>query len=102
MADPLTLTLTPDNPCNTQITDASGTVVYIVYTEHGQHASTTRVFDAADEVCASVVWNDIGIGADKVAIGGREPVSIGKWLHKSKIPFVEYVFFSSFPQANPD
>jgi len=89
----LTLTLTPDNPCNTKITDAGGAVVYVVYTEHGKHASTTRIFDAAERVVASVTWNDLGIAGDKVALGDGAPMDIGKWLHKSMIPFVDSVTF---------
>ena len=91
MADPavLTLTLTPDNPSNTKITDPSGAVVYVAHTEHGKRASNTRIFDAAERVVASEVWSDTGLSGDKITIGDRAEVSASAWLHKSKIPFVE-------------
>ncbi|KAL6298357.1 hypothetical protein BKA93DRAFT_72902 [Sparassis latifolia] len=92
MSELTRLTLQPDNPCNTKITDEDGNVLYVVYTEHGKNASTTRVFDPQDHVLAAYVWTDY-ISSDRVALGDQPLIPLSKWLHKSIIPFVDDVSF---------
>ncbi|OCH95389.1 hypothetical protein OBBRIDRAFT_576072 [Obba rivulosa] len=87
---PLILTLTPDNPCNTAITDVDGKVLYSVKTEHGED-SVTYIRNGDDEVLASSKWREIL--PDKVTVGGKPPISVNDWLHKSIIPFVDEITF---------
>ncbi|EFI26770.1 hypothetical protein CC1G_15693 [Coprinopsis cinerea okayama7 len=86
------LILTPDNPCNTTITDQeTGEKVYTVKTEHPDHSYTkvTRVSDG--ELIASWQWREIR--SDLLTLGKAPPVSSSGWLRKSKIPFVHSVYF---------
>ncbi|KAH9928335.1 uncharacterized protein B0H18DRAFT_254950 [Fomitopsis serialis] len=88
------LTLTPDNPCNTTVTDASGKVLYVVYTENGKNASTTRVFEGnSDTVVAELQWSDTGLVLGKVTLRGGKTVPTREWMSKSKIPFNDSVAF---------
>ncbi|KAI0950903.1 hypothetical protein AcW1_008086 [Taiwanofungus camphoratus] len=89
----VTLTLTPDNPCNTTITGEDNEAVYIVYTEHGKNASTTQVLNAEDKVVASLVWRDTGVHRDMVTLGGGTPKWLRSWLSKSIVPFKDDVSF---------
>lgn len=80
------LSLQPDNPCNTTISDADGKVLYSVETEQGDD-TITYVRNNDDEVIASSKWREYL--PDKVTIGDKQPISLNDWLHKSVIPFVE-------------
>ncbi|KAF9000722.1 hypothetical protein BDQ17DRAFT_1245471 [Cyathus striatus] len=79
------LIFTPDNPCNTTITDSeTEKTVYQVYTEHGKD-TITYVKNATGEVIASWVWRDVR--SDVITLGNAKPVPLSSWLTKSMIPF---------------
>ncbi|OSD06307.1 hypothetical protein PYCCODRAFT_919508 [Trametes coccinea BRFM310] len=81
-----TLTLSPDNPCNTVILNDDGKPLYTVHTEHTKSASVTYVRNAADEhVLASLEWRDVL--PDRVTLGDKGPMSVRDWLHTSLVPF---------------
>lgn len=84
-----TLTLTPDNPCNTTITTSSGHVLYTAVTEHTKLAKFTQVRNASDEVLGVLEWRDVL--ADRVTIDGGRPVPFYEWVKKSLVPFRECV-----------
>ncbi len=86
-SDVLVLTLAPDNPTNTSITNAAGDVLYTVVTDHLKRSTWTQVRDADDEVIGSLEWRDVL--ADRVRIGDRKPMSLWDWLRKSPVPFKE-------------
>ncbi|KAH9831664.1 uncharacterized protein C8Q71DRAFT_861669 [Rhodofomes roseus] len=89
----ITFTLTPDNPCNTTITNASGEVLYVVYTESDQNASTTRVYEGkSDTVVAALLWSDTGLVLGKVTLRGEKEVPMREWMSKSMMPFNDAAF----------
>ncbi|PPQ63929.1 hypothetical protein CVT24_010327 [Panaeolus cyanescens] len=88
----LVLVLTPDNPCNTTITNQeTEEVIFHVSTEHDSKRSTTFLKDANGNTLASWEWHDVR--SDTVKLGDAEPVPSSAWLHKSIIPFVDTVTF---------
>ncbi|EMD33548.1 hypothetical protein CERSUDRAFT_56545 [Gelatoporia subvermispora B] len=87
----LVLSLQPDNPCNTTITDANGKLLYSVKTEYGK-ICITYVRNSNDEVIASSRWREYL--PDKVTIGDKRPTSLNDWLHKSIVPFVDELTFN--------
>ncbi|KAF9048476.1 hypothetical protein BJ165DRAFT_1343445 [Panaeolus papilionaceus] len=88
----LVLVLTPDNPCNTTITDQeSEEVLFQVSTEHDSKNSTTFLKDGQGYTIASWEWRDVR--SDVLKIGNAEPIPSSAWLHKSMIPFVDTVTF---------
>ncbi|KAF9067270.1 hypothetical protein BDP27DRAFT_1403865 [Rhodocollybia butyracea] len=81
---PLTLTLTPDNPSNTSISNAAdGALFYRVVTELESTTAVTTVSSAAGETIASWKWRDTRSNIDEC------------WLKKSLIPFNDTTTFSS-------
>ena len=101
----LTLTLTPDNPVNTTITDPSGTILYTADTffPRGKNSSYTITHVCGDkgQTLAALEWRDVrsdlvGFGEDGVeldeegdAVGlkkGKE-TAINNWMKPSIIPF---------------
>ncbi|KAF8150642.1 hypothetical protein B0H34DRAFT_665908 [Crassisporium funariophilum] len=91
MSDQLTLTLQPDNPCNTTLIDTeSGEVYYKVSTEHGKK-SVTYVKDPNGGVIASWEWREYL--SDLITFGSTKPIAVSAWLHKSMIPMKRTVSF---------
>ena len=84
---PLILTLSPDNPTNTSITNAAGDVIYSVTTDYARKATFTQVRDANDEILGSLEWKDVI--ADRVRIGNGNAMSLWDWMKKSPVPFKE-------------
>ena len=82
-----TLTFTPDNPCNTTITSATGEALYSVDTKITNNTTCTQVRNASNEVIGSLEWREVL--PDKVTVKNRSPVSFGDWMKKSMIPFKE-------------
>ena len=80
------LTLSPDDPSNTTITDAHWRALYTVKTIPGEHHSRTHteVRNADGELLASLEWHHIR--PDKVTFGDKPPISLGEWLHRSLLP----------------
>ncbi|KZT67399.1 hypothetical protein DAEQUDRAFT_767139 [Daedalea quercina L-15889] len=90
----ITLTFSKDNPYNTTITDASGQVLYVVHTQSGKNASTTRVFEGtSDTVAAQLTWSDTGLTLAKVTVRGGREVLMSAWMSKSRIPFNDSAAF---------
>ncbi|KAG9224687.1 hypothetical protein PTI98_010163 [Pleurotus ostreatus] len=88
----LSLTLTPDNPSNCDLTDAEiGKVVYHVFTVFDPQ-TTTIVENAAGEKIASWEWSDVR--SDVLTLGNAPPVSSSVWLKKSMVPFKDTVIFT--------
>ena len=87
--DVLTLTLTPDNPTNTNITNADGDVLYTVVTDYTKKSTWTQVRDTNNEVIGSLEWR--GVLADRVRIGNDKPMSLWDWMKKSYVPFKKYI-----------
>ncbi|KDQ24483.1 hypothetical protein PLEOSDRAFT_1113808 [Pleurotus ostreatus PC15] len=88
----LSLTLTPDNPSNCDLTDAeTGKVVYHVFTVFDPK-TTTIVENAAGEKIASWEWSDVR--SDVLTLGNAPPVSSSVWLKKSMVPFKDTVTFT--------
>ncbi|TFK40127.1 hypothetical protein BDQ12DRAFT_734144 [Crucibulum laeve] len=84
------LILTPDNPCNTIITDEeTGKVMYRVVTEHGKKA-VTKVENSSGELIASWEWRDVR--SDIITLGSGKPMSMSSWLRKSMVPFKDTVY----------
>ncbi|KAK7045533.1 hypothetical protein VNI00_007365 [Paramarasmius palmivorus] len=92
-----TLILTPNNPCNTQISDSTGgKIIYEVVTEHGKD-TVTKVKRASDgQTVASWVWRDIR--SDVVTFGNGQSISSSAWLKKSMVPFKDTVTFEDASQ----
>ena len=80
-------TLTPDNPCNTTLTNQNGEVTYTIVTDHTKKATTTQVRNAQEEVIGSSEWRDVL--PDKVTFGSKKPLSLSEWMRRSIVPFVE-------------
>ncbi|ESK97321.1 hypothetical protein Moror_17752 [Moniliophthora roreri MCA 2997] len=91
-AEALTLILTPNNPCNTRLSDSnSGKVLYEVATERGKD-TVTKVKRASDnQTVASWVWRNIR--SDVITFGNASPMPSSAWLKKSLIPFRDTVTF---------
>lgn len=92
MTDPsleiTTLTLTPDNPCNTTLFASSGDALYSVVTESTKKTTFTTVRNAGDEIIGSLEWRDVL--PDRVTIGASvQAVSLNEWVRKSRVPFKE-------------
>ena len=85
--DAITLTFSPDNPCNTTITSSTGAVLYSVLTEFTTKSTYTQVRDTGDEVIGSLEWRDML--PDRVTIKNARPVSFSDWMKKSFMPFKE-------------
>ncbi|EKM58086.1 uncharacterized protein PHACADRAFT_252089 [Phanerochaete carnosa HHB-10118-sp] len=86
-----TLTFTPDNPCNTTITSSSGKVIYRVTTDASVKDPVTQVYDASDEVIASLEWRNVH--SDRVILWGHDPVAFSDWVKKNHMPFMDEVSF---------
>jgi hypothetical protein len=86
-----TFILTPDNPCNTTITDSeTEKILYIVETQHDNKRTITRVRNSEGTTLASSEWRDVQ--SDIITLGeSGTPVSVSAWLKKSIVPFKEYV-----------
>ncbi|TFK65898.1 hypothetical protein BDN72DRAFT_175756 [Pluteus cervinus] len=94
MSDGLKLILTPDNPCNTLITDSeTGEKIYHVITEHTKDETTTKLKDAVGKQIASWRWRESS--ADVLTVGESKPQSSSGWLKKTLIPFKATVTFQS-------
>lgn len=83
----LSLTLTPDNPCNAHLVSETGQTLYTVVTDTTKKATITQVRNAKDEVIASLEWRDVL--SDKVTYGDRNPVRMFEWMRRSIVPFKE-------------
>ena len=86
----ITLILTPDDPCQTEIT-LSGELLYKSVTEHSADNSNTltQICDSKGVDIASLSW---GVGTpDRVKIRNNKERSIVDWMKKSSVPFKEYV-----------
>ena len=91
MAD-LTLTLTPNNPCDTRITSPTGDLLYSTTTENdkAQSKTVTWLKNANDVTIASLEW---GVGAsDRVTLGEARQKTMVDWLKKSSNPLSQYAF----------
>ncbi|KAK0469820.1 uncharacterized protein EV420DRAFT_68894 [Desarmillaria tabescens] len=90
----LILTLQPNNPCNTTITDQEdgGKTVYEVYTRY-EPSTTTFVENAAGDVIASWKWREIR--SDIITLGGASPTPVSSWLKKSIVPLKDTVTFEA-------
>ena len=84
--DVTVLTLTPDNPCNTVITNANGDELYRVNTETGE-VPHTYIRNAQGELFASSEWRDVR--SDRITWRNNAPISISDWMKKSFVPFKE-------------
>lgn len=85
----LILTLQPDNPCNTIITDQddSDKTLYHVYTLY-EPSVTTFVKNGAGDIIASWEWREIR--SDIITLLGASPTPVSSWLKKSIVPLKEY------------
>lgn len=83
----LRLTLTPDNPSNTNLVSQAGDTLYSVSTDNTKKAMYTQVRNAKDEIVASLEWRDVL--PDKVTFGDKKPVTMIEWMKRSVIPFKE-------------
>ncbi|KAF8640293.1 hypothetical protein AX16_010188 [Volvariella volvacea WC 439] len=98
--DPLTLVLTPDNPCNSVLTDSeTGKDIYRVWTEHSDGGrAVTKIERAGDRVViASWEWKDVR--TDTLTIGQATPLPVSAWLKKSIMPFRDSITFKD-PAGN--
>ncbi|PBK75623.1 hypothetical protein ARMSODRAFT_1079833 [Armillaria solidipes] len=88
----LILTLQPDNPCNTTITDQDdgGKPLYQVYTQY-EPSVTTFVKNGAGDIMASWEWREIR--SDIITLLGASPTPVSSWLKKSIVPFKDTVTF---------
>ncbi|TFK20667.1 hypothetical protein FA15DRAFT_673298 [Coprinopsis marcescibilis] len=96
MRDPFVLVLSPDNPCNTTITDRdTGKTLYTVWTEHLKD-SYTRVKDAHGQEIAYWKWRNIrsDLLTMKSGTGTDTTAPAADWLRPSMIPFNHTVYFS--------
>lgn len=84
----VTLTFTPDNPCNTIITSPNGEILYQVATEISKKTAITRVHDAHDQVIGTLEWREVL--PDRVTVKGSRTMPISAWMKKSPIPFKGY------------
>lgn len=89
----IALTLTPDNPCNTTITDANGRPVYVVHTNTGARRSTTTVYDANEGVVAECTWG-LDDATGKVTWRNGKEMPMSKWMRKGYMPFASDVSFT--------
>ena len=87
MADTV-FTLTPDDPCHTELKSSQGEIIYRVTTDRGEE-TFTRVFAAEESEIASLQWSKGD--PDKVIYKQEEEISIVQWMKKSHVPFTEYV-----------
>ncbi|KAK0204761.1 hypothetical protein DFS33DRAFT_691339 [Desarmillaria ectypa] len=90
----LILTLQPNNPCNTTITDQDddGKIIYEVYTRY-EPSTITFVKNAAGDVIASWEWREFR--SDIITLGGASPTPVSSWLKKSIVPFKDTVTFEA-------
>ena len=79
------LTLTPDNPSNTTITDEQGRVVYRVETVFPGSKTITQVRDANNDVLAALEWHEFR--SDRLTRGRGKEIALNDWLKKSRIAF---------------
>ncbi|TFK20664.1 hypothetical protein FA15DRAFT_707909 [Coprinopsis marcescibilis] len=94
MPDPIILVLTPDDPCNTTITNSeTDEVLYTVFTERDNDVLCTRVNNDDNHEIANWKW------------GGNRPDSLTmtksgitvpakEWLTPSSVPFSDAVSFT--------
>ncbi|EJF64669.1 hypothetical protein DICSQDRAFT_133398 [Dichomitus squalens LYAD-421 SS1] len=76
-----TFTLSPDNPSNATIYDASGRALYTVATRRLWSGTTTYVMNVNGSVLASLEERDFL--PNRVTIGKKPPVPLRNWLHTS-------------------
>ena len=90
MAPLLTLTLDVDDPCNTVFADEENpdAVYYSVESKHDKETTTT-VYNGEETVVAKWEWRDVQ--SDIITFPNSKPIPVSSWLHKSLIPFAEYV-----------
>ena len=82
----ITLTFSPNDPCQTEIKHLSGEIAYRSITEQGE-PTVTRVYDSSGKEIASLEW---GVGfPDRVTFRGSKPKSITEWMSKSSVPLKE-------------
>ncbi|KAJ7593394.1 hypothetical protein C8J56DRAFT_1003137 [Mycena floridula] len=86
----LTLILSPDDPCNTNIFIEDGRIMYQVATDFGRR-TITRVLNGAGERIASWEWRDVR--SDIITLGQTPPVAVNTWLRKSVVPFKDTIRF---------
>lgn len=86
----INLTLFPDNPVNCTLTTDDGDTLYTVITEFQPKDTITTVRNANQDVIASLQWRDNL--PDRVTIGDAKSISLGGWMKRSLIPFIECVF----------
>ncbi|KAK0500500.1 hypothetical protein EDD18DRAFT_1102598 [Armillaria luteobubalina] len=88
----LILTLQPDNPCNTTITDQDddGKTLYQVYTQY-EPSVTTFVKNGAGDIIASWEWREIR--SDIITVFSGSPTPVSSWLKKSIVPLKGTVTF---------
>ena len=87
MADTV-FTLTPDDPCHTELKSSQGEIIYRVTTDRGEE-TFTRVFAAEESEIASLQWSKGD--PDKVIYKQEKEISIVQWMKKSHVPFTGYV-----------
>ncbi|KAI3618852.1 hypothetical protein WG66_000511 [Moniliophthora roreri] len=91
-SEALALILTPNNPCNTKISDNDdGKVLYEVATEHGKDTVTKVKRTSDGQTVASWVWRDIR--SDVITFGNASSIPSSAWLKKSMVPFKDTVTF---------
>ena len=92
-----TFTLSPDNPSNATIYDASGRALYTVATRRLWSGTTTYVMNMNGSVLASMEESDFL--PNRVTIGKNPPIPLRNWLHTSlaDLSANAWVFFLEIP-----
>ncbi|KAF9048475.1 hypothetical protein BJ165DRAFT_1402393 [Panaeolus papilionaceus] len=93
MGPSLALVFTPDNPCNSTITDQNtDEVLFRVSTEKRSGKITTFLNNDQGTTLASWEWHEVR--PDILRLGDADAISSSVWLHKSMNPFVDTVTFT--------
>ncbi|TDL23311.1 hypothetical protein BD410DRAFT_897749 [Rickenella mellea] len=85
------LTFENDSPCNTELFDEEGEILYTVETISPKSGNVTRVRNADDDILGTIEWRESL--PDKVTLPGKQATPLNKWLKKSILPFVNTVSF---------
>lgn len=82
----ITLTLTPDDPCDTTITAGDGRVLYVVRSKDRTDGTQTEVFNAEKAVIASLQRSDTRSHAWNVTYCHQTVEPLHKWMRNSINP----------------
>lgn len=82
----LTLSFTPDDPCDTTITTDDGRVLYLVRSKDRADGTRTEVFNGEKAVIASLQQSDTRIHAWDVRYCQQTAEPLHKWMRTSINP----------------